>query len=258
MTRKVSNGLDLQSQKIVNLGTPSTGTDAATKTYVDGVARGLAWHDSVTAASTANVSVSSAPATLDGVTGVSGDRWLLKNQTTASENGIYIFNGSGSALTRATDMAAGAVLNAGAAVSTEGAGTANANQVFHVTTPATGTWTVGTTTTTWSALGGASGVTTFNTRSGAVTLTKADVTGTGLAASDVGAVRTFAANIGDGSSTTITVTHNLGSRDCQVTVYDATGFDEIMCDVNHATTNTVTITFAVAPASNAYRCVVQS
>src|SRR5207253_7619935 len=103
---------------------------------------------------------------------------------TAAENGVYIFNGAASALTRAADMAAAAVLATGTAVSTEG-GTTQANQIWHVTTPADGTWTVATTATTWSQLGGGAGVTSFQTRTGAVTLTKADVTGTGLAASDV-------------------------------------------------------------------------
>lgn len=57
----------------------------------------------VRAASTANVSTSAPGATLDGVTLVSGDRILLKDQTTASQNGIYIWTGSAAALTRATD-----------------------------------------------------------------------------------------------------------------------------------------------------------
>jgi hypothetical protein len=256
MSRKISNGLDLQSQKIINVADPTSAQDVGTKNYIDNATRALSWHDSVTAASTANVSVSSAPASLDGVTGVSGDRWLLKNQTTASENGIYVFNGTGSALTRAADMAAAKVLQTGSAVSTEGGGSTQPNQVWHITTPGTGTWTVGTTSTTWSQLGGGSGVTSFNTRTGAVTLSKADVTGTVLAASDVGATAKFSANIGDGSTTAITVTHNLGTRDVEVTVYDATGFDEIFADVNHATTNTVIITFATAPTSNQYRVVV--
>lgn len=86
--------------------TPTTATQVANKGYVDSVASGLQVKTAVAAASTANVSVSSAPATFDGYTATSGDRILLKNQTTASQNGLYIFNGAGSAMTRATDMAA--------------------------------------------------------------------------------------------------------------------------------------------------------
>lgn len=62
----------------------------------------------VRAASTSNITVSAPGAGIDGVTLTSGDRILLKNQTTASENGIYIWNGSGVAATRATDAASSA------------------------------------------------------------------------------------------------------------------------------------------------------
>ena len=85
-------------------GTPSANNDLATVLYVKNIAAGLRDpKDACRAASTANVNIASAPATLDGVTLASGDRILLKNQTTASENGIYIFNGTGNALTRSTD-----------------------------------------------------------------------------------------------------------------------------------------------------------
>ena len=66
----------------------------------------------------------------------------------------------------------------------------------------------------------------------------------------------FAAAIGDGASTSIVVTHNLGTRDVVVMVYDAAGYDEILPDINITTVNTCTISFAAAPAVNAYRVVV--
>ena len=84
--------------------TPTADNHATSKAYVDSVASGLDVKDSVRAASTADVNVSSAPSTIDGVNLSSGDRVLLKNQTTASQNGIYVFNGAASAMTRAADM----------------------------------------------------------------------------------------------------------------------------------------------------------
>jgi hypothetical protein len=70
--------------------------------------------------------------------------------------------------------------------------------------------------------------------------------------------RSFAADVGDGTSTTITVTHNLGTKDVTVQVYTKSGnFDTVICDVYRNATNTVQLLFATAPASNAYRVVVQ-
>ena len=63
-------------------------------------------------------------------------------------------------------------------------------------------------------------------------------------------------NVGDGSATAIAVTHNLGSDDVLVEVYDATSKESVICDVDRTSTNAVTLTFATAPASNAYRVVI--
>ena len=78
---KVMNGLDLQSQKIVNLADPSATTDAANKQYVDNVARGLQWKAPVRVATTTNGTLATAYAngqSIDGVVLATNDRILLK------------------------------------------------------------------------------------------------------------------------------------------------------------------------------------
>lgn len=151
MSRAVLNGLNLSNQRITNVADPSSSTDAATKQYVDQVARGLNWKQSVRAATTTNGALATAYEngdTLDGVTLATGDRILLKDQTTGSENGIYVVAASG-APTRAADMPA-ASDGKGVAV-TVTSGTVNADRVYIQTAD---TATVGTDALTWSQLGG--------------------------------------------------------------------------------------------------------
>lgn len=118
--------LSLNSQKITNLADPINAQDAATKSYVDSTAQGLDTKASVKAASVGNLSATydngtsgvgatltnngtQAAFSLDGDTLSAGDRVLLKNQTTAAQNGVYTVTtvGDGTSnwvLTRTTDM----------------------------------------------------------------------------------------------------------------------------------------------------------
>ncbi len=80
---------------------PTQALEAATKQYVDAVAEGLHVHASVKAATTSNVDLSTdleAGDVIDGVTLVAGDRVLVKNQSTTSQNGIYVASTSGAAV----------------------------------------------------------------------------------------------------------------------------------------------------------------
>lgn len=87
---------------------PVNSNSLITKGYVDNLIAGLQFIEpAARVASTTNVTISSAPAAIDGVTLSSGDRILLKNQTDQKENGVYVFNGTGSALTRSTDTNTG-------------------------------------------------------------------------------------------------------------------------------------------------------
>lgn len=70
--------------------------------------------------------------------------------------------------------------------------------------------------------------------------------------------RKYVSNIGNGSATTYTLTHNLGTRDVIVQIMDNTTYEIVVADIVMATTNTVTVTFATAPSSNAYRAVIMA
>jgi len=152
------------SQKITGLADPTNAQDAATKLYVDNSRLGIDFKDSVRVATTANITTiaGGAPSTVDGVSLVANDRILVKNQTTASQNGIYKVdtvgtgaNGSWSRTTDADGSPAGE-LTSGAFVYVE-EGTANAQDQYVITT--TGTITVGTTGITWGLFSGAGKIT---------------------------------------------------------------------------------------------------
>jgi hypothetical protein len=83
-----SASVSMNNQKISNLLAPTADTDAANKAYVDNVAQGLDTKDSVVVATTANITLSGTQ-TIDGIAVVAGNRVLVKNQTTTSQNGIY-------------------------------------------------------------------------------------------------------------------------------------------------------------------------
>ena len=127
------SGLVTASGGVTSLPSPTASSDAATKSYVDTLITGLKWKASARVATTANGTLATAFAngqTVDGVTLATGDRILLKNQTTATQNGIYTVNASG-APTRATDADTGTELFS--AVLFIDAGTASAGKSYRCT-----------------------------------------------------------------------------------------------------------------------------
>lgn len=122
--------LSLGSNRITNVADPSADTDGANKQYVDNKFRGFVLKDSVRAATTANIALSGTQ-TIDGVALSVSDRVLVKNQTTAEDNGIYVV--AAGAWARSTDADADAEVKAGLTVFVS-EGTANGNELWSLST----------------------------------------------------------------------------------------------------------------------------
>ena len=88
-----------------------------------------------------------------------------------------------------------------------------------------------------------------------VTYTLPDKTGTVAMTSDI-TDRFYSTSIGDGTATSYTVTHNLGSQDVIVQLYDTSSLDTVFADVVRTSTSVVTIDFAAAPTANDIRVLV--
>lgn len=227
-------------------------TQKAVKTYVDALSQGIKWKASVRVATTAAGTLASSfenGDTVDGITLATGDRILIKDQADPTENGIYVVAASG-APSRSTDANTGTEIKQ-AAVFVE-VGTANADTAWVNT--ADGTITLGSTNITFVSFVSALVPDASTTVKGKVELAtqaetqaKSDttraVTPSGLA--DFTRKVTF--TIGDTSTTSFPLTHNLGTKDIAVSVRDTDTDDQVIADVNCNTTNQVTIDFAVAP-----------
>ena len=137
---QASNNVSISGGSVTGMGTPSGNTDVANKSYVDQAIAGLRNRTVAECASTANVNISNALEAgdaIDGVTLVAGDRVLLKNQSTATENGLYLAVASGAgAASRDPEHDNIAELSGG--MITVNQGSANDNKIFLCTTDSSG------------------------------------------------------------------------------------------------------------------------
>ncbi len=152
----VSSDFDINSQKLINVATPTSANDAANKAYVDSIAQGIDIRASVRVATTANITLSGTQ-TIDGVAVIAGDRVLVKAQTAGADNGIYVV--AAGAWARATDADANAEVTAGMFTFVE-EGTANADTGWVLTTD--NPITLGTTALTFTQFTGAGAITAGN------------------------------------------------------------------------------------------------
>lgn len=263
---KAETGIDFNAQKGTNQADGTNPSDSATWGQVQNMVNGVAWKDAVKYATTTNGTLATAYAAgqpLDGGTLATSDRILLKNQTTASENGVYFVNSSG-APTRALDADASAELDGLAVYVTSG--TTNADTAWTLTTD--GPFTIGTTGLTFARFGGGQAYTGSNgvlltgtnftvqnadssivVAGGGISTSRAAISATGKYTALLGAIT---------GGTPLTVTHGLGSQYVNADVYEDNGTTQtkVLADIVLLTANTLSVTVGVTQAANFYRIVV--
>lgn len=262
MGMPVVSDLDFVSgAKITGLPQATEAGQPLTFEQLGSAIEGLAWKDDVRAASTANINLTSPGASIDGVAMVANDRFLAKNQTAATENGVYIWNGAAVAATRASDMDVSAEFNS--ATVPVVSGTTNAGTTWRQTAASP---TIGTTPIVFTS---------FNAGAGAASETSAGIAEIATQVeTDAGSddtrfvtplkmanapsrAKRYAGDVGDGSNTSITVTHNLNTRDVNLTLRRNSGaYEQVLVDWGATTVNTITLTFATAPSAAQFRAIV--
>lgn len=222
---------------------------------------GLAWKDDVRLVATTNVTIATPGATINGVTMAAGDRMLLTAETAPADNGIYIWNGAAVPATRAPDMSSSAEFNSAVVTATEG--TANPGTTWRQTAVNP---TVGTTAIVFTSFQTAA-PSSSETVAGILEIATQAETDAGTDDARAvtplklttfsGKAKRYAAQLGDGSATSIAITHNLNTRDVNVQVYKNAGnYDTVDCECQRTSVNQITLIFATAPASNALRVIV--
>ena len=260
MARKMLTGADMNGQRVQNMADGSSASDAATYGQLQAALRGAVWKQEVVAATTAAITLSGTQ-TIDGVALSAGQRVLVKDQASAPTNGIYVV--SASAWSRATDLDEAAEFTNGVAVTVE-QGTTNGDRAFIMSSD--GTITVGTSDLTWVTLGGTG---TSYTAGNGLALSGSSfavepasgggiaVDGSGVAIDPAysGLVKRYSANVPSGSASAA-VTHDLGTLDVLVQVYEVSSGAQVECDVTLTSTTVVTLGFATAPTTGQYRVVI--
>ncbi len=262
MPRQQLSDLDFNGvARIINLPAGTASGHPITFEQLGSYAEGLAWKDNARVATQANISLASPGATIDGITLVASDRVLVRAQTTGAENGVYVWNGAATPMTRSADASTFDKLESAVVTIDEGTSVSASFRQSAVN------GTIGVTSVAWVSFGTSAPAATDTTAGIAEYATQAE-TDAGVAdnltitplklATWAGRVRKFAANLGDGAATQYDFTHNFNTFDTLVEVVRNTGArDTVGCDISRPTVNTVRLNFAAAPTSNQFRVLIR-
>ena len=236
--------------------------EPATLAQLKSAVEGLAQKDNVRVATQGNINLAAPGAAIDAITMAASDRVLVRAQTTQTENGIYIWTGAATLMTRALDASTFDELESALVPVDEGT---NAGQTWRQTAV---NGVLGTNNVLWVQFGTGAAAASETSAGVAEIATQPEtdagtddlriVTPLKLATSPF-ATRKVGQNIGDGAATSYAVTHNLNTRDVTVEVVRNSGtFDTVLAEVQRTSVNAVTILFDVAPAVNAFRVLVRA
>ena len=261
MAKLIAADQDYNSQsRILNLQAPASDNEPARLADLNSAVQGLGFKDNVRVATSSNINLASPGASLDGVTMAANDRVLVRGQTAAAENGIYLYDTDTTAMVRASDASTADELESAVVTVDEGTDGGTTWRQTAVN------FTLDTDDVNWIAFGTTAPSASTTTPGLIEIATQAEVdAGTDAVraitpatlASYSGLTKKATGAVGDGSATQFDITHNFGTRDIKVEVYrNSTPWDTIDCEVERPDTNTARVRFSAAPASNAYQVVV--
>lgn len=240
---QVRSNLDfLNTARIENLPAAVATGQPVTFEQFNAQIEGLAWKDNCRVAANVNVNLSAPGATIDSITMSLNDRFLAGNQSSQTQNGIYIWNGASTPATRALDANTFAELESAVVTIDEGS---NAGSSFRQTQV---NGVIDTNNIIWVSFGVAVPDATETVAGKAEIATQAETnTGTDDArfvtplklANWTGRRLIFEATIGDGSATSITVTHNFGNKNVNIQLFNATNGTPMLHGVTRNTNNVV-------------------
>jgi hypothetical protein len=252
--------LNFVGGKITGLPASTAAGEPVVHEQLASAIEGLAWKDSARVATQGNINLASPGATIDGITMAASDRVLVRSQTAGAENGIYIWNGAATPMTRAPDMSEASEVEAAVITVEEGtsAGATFRQSAVNVT--------LGTTTLTFGTFGTSAAAASETVAGIAEIATQAETdTGTddvrivspAKLAAWSGRRRKHTGTVGDGSATSFAITHNFNMREVAVEVYRNSGnYDTIIVDVQRTSVNAVTLVFSTAPTANQFAYVI--